>query len=87
MVATIRTGAATFSQALLTHGKRIGKRCVNGLLTNVETNQVIPTPNEEDVFEELGLNWLEPYERSTTNLSEAYDAINKLKKGNSNGNA
>jgi DNA polymerase/3'-5' exonuclease PolX len=58
----IRTGHATFSEAVVTHAKRIGKRCVEGYFTI--DGEPVPTPEETDVFQLLNLPWVEPYART-----------------------
>lgn len=61
----IRTGSAEFSEAVATHGKRIGKRFHEGRLSvlNGLAWTAIPTPEERDVFGELGLAWVPPERR------------------------
>lgn len=67
VILLIRTGSGTFSETVVTHGKRIGKRVVDGYLRRGKTDQspVIPMREERDVFEELGLEWVDPRGRST----------------------
>lgn len=54
----IRTGSAEFSQAVVMHAKAVGKPCVDGCLMVGETPLV--TPEERDVFDALGLAYVEP---------------------------
>ena len=54
----IRTGNADFSQAVVTHGKNINRRFEGGKLTIAGVP--IETPEEEDVFRQLGLRYVEP---------------------------
>lgn len=54
----IRTGSAEFSQAVVTHAKRIGKPCVEGFFHN--GGEPVATPEEEDVFRLLSLAWVAP---------------------------
>lgn len=58
----IRTGSAEFSQAVVTHGKRIGIPCVDGYLQNADGR--IVTEEETDAFAVLGLEWLPPPART-----------------------
>lgn len=62
----IRTGSAEFSEAVVTHGKRIGRRVQGGYLRagTTEASPIIPTPEERDVFRELGLAWVDPPART-----------------------
>lgn len=62
IITVIRTGCAEFSQALVTHAKRIGMPCAGGYLTS--RGKPVPTPTEEDVFRMLGLAWVEPEART-----------------------
>jgi DNA polymerase/3'-5' exonuclease PolX len=59
----IRTGCAEFSQAVMTEAKRIGKPCVNAFLQS-PSGESIPTFEEQDVFEALGLEYVEPPNRT-----------------------
>lgn len=69
----IRTGSAEFSEAVVTHAKRIGKRCLGGYLQTAE-GDVIETPEEESVFKALGLEYVSPDERvSSANLRARRD--------------
>ncbi len=58
----IRTGSADFSEALVTHAKRIGYRFAGGLLYD-RAGLVVECKREGDVFEALGLAWVEPKDR------------------------
>ena len=58
----VRTGPAEFSEAILAHAKRIGKKFYGGVLY-AGAGALVPTPREEDVFAALGLRYLEPGER------------------------
>lgn len=58
----IRTGSAEFSEAVVTHAKRVGKRCSGGMFT-VDGNPVA-TPEERDVFKLLNLRWVDPVNRT-----------------------
>lgn len=72
----IRTGPAMFSKALVTLALRRKYHCTDSLLhqhpkiddkicPNGETCPlIIPTPEERDFFEALGLDWIEPADRS-----------------------
>lgn len=54
----IRTGSAEFSQAVVTHAKRIGKPCRDGSFTR--DGEPVYTPEERDVFDLLNLEYVEP---------------------------
>jgi DNA polymerase/3'-5' exonuclease PolX len=58
----IRTGSAEFSQAVATHGKRIGLRFTGGYLVGDGVKFI--TYEEADVFQAMGLAWIEPEERT-----------------------
>ncbi len=62
----IRSGSADFSEAVATHGKRIGKRFHDGHLSVLKAlgRTIIPMPEEQDVFDEMGLAWVEPRART-----------------------
>jgi DNA polymerase/3'-5' exonuclease PolX len=58
---TIRTGSATFSQALVTYIKhQTPLRVQDGDLIRKADGSVIPCPEEIDLFEHVGLKWIEP---------------------------
>lgn len=57
----IRTGSAEFSEAVVTHAKRIGKRCQEGSFT--VDGEPVATPEEADVFRLLNLRYVEPAHR------------------------
>jgi DNA polymerase/3'-5' exonuclease PolX len=67
----IRTGPADYSQWLVTYARRQGMHVVNGALHNGLgipgrddcSCEVIPTPEERDVYTALGLPYIEPWER------------------------
>lgn len=66
---TIRTGPAAFSQALVTRIKhQTPYRQQAGYLVNVETGEVIDTPEERDYFRLAGVGWVEPSRRSVDTL-------------------
>jgi DNA polymerase/3'-5' exonuclease PolX len=58
----IRTGNAEFSQGLVTRAKRIGYPCIDGYLT--DQGRRIETREEQDVFDLLNINWVEPHLRN-----------------------
>lgn len=76
VIATIRTGPADFSHALVSpHGvtvpgiNRTGRlpdrfRVQDGWLTSRVSGERIPTPTEEGFFETIGVPWVEPEDRS-----------------------
>lgn len=57
----IRTGSADFSQAVVTRAKQQGKPCVDGFFTL--HGVPIETPEEDDVFRHLGLQYVPPIHR------------------------
>jgi DNA polymerase/3'-5' exonuclease PolX len=58
LIYLIRTGSAEFSEAVVTHAKRIGLPCKEGYLRDHGEPQ--PTMEEPDVFARLGLQYVEP---------------------------
>jgi DNA polymerase/3'-5' exonuclease PolX len=58
IIFAIRTGSAEFTQALVTHAARIGYPCKEGYIRRA--GQPVPTPEERDVFDLLGVEWIEP---------------------------
>ncbi|MCA1567261.1 MAG: hypothetical protein LC803_16735 [Acidobacteria bacterium] len=64
VILAIRTGSAEFSQALMTYAKH--KTCyhVEGGHLRDRQGTALETPEERDVFDALGLDWVEPHERS-----------------------
>lgn len=62
IILLIRTGSAEFSQAVVTHAKRIGRPVENGRLTI--GGVPVQTREESDVFETLGLRYVEPRNRN-----------------------
>jgi DNA polymerase/3'-5' exonuclease PolX len=65
----IRTGSAEFSQAIVTHAKRIGKPCREGWFTSDDAPHA--TPEESDVFDLLGLEYLSPEARTDGSVLRA----------------
>jgi DNA polymerase/3'-5' exonuclease PolX len=63
MIYLIRTGSADFTTAVVTHAKRIGLPCVNGFLTR--NGQPLETPEENDVFNILNLEYIAPERRTS----------------------
>lgn len=59
MIFLIRTGAAEFSEAVVTQAKRIGKPCREGFLRDSGGEKIL-TPTEQDVFDVLNLEFVEP---------------------------
>lgn len=59
----IRTGSAQFSQALVTHARNVGRSCHEGHFT--KNCRAVDTPEERDVFDMLGLEYVEPAARWT----------------------
>ena len=67
VIFTIRTGPAAYSQRLVTEARRRGFHHADGALhrgsmgcTRFSACEVIPTPEEVDLFEALGMPYLEP---------------------------
>jgi len=77
LIYLIRTGSADFSQALVTFARRCGYVVNEGRLLRPATEWVdahlIPTPEEQDVFAALRLEWVEPEHRT------GWDALKALK--------
>lgn len=65
----IRTGSAEFSQAVVTHAKRIGMPCREGWFHQCDEPKA--TPEEEDVFELLRLEYLPPEARTDGSVLRA----------------
>jgi DNA polymerase/3'-5' exonuclease PolX len=72
LILLIRTGPADYSQWLVTYARRRGYHVCGGWLrVGLATDcgpagckrQVVPTPEEGDVYGALGLVWIEPSER------------------------
>lgn len=62
---TIRTGPAGFSQALVEYARRHTEYIQDeGALVNRWTLKVVPTPEEADYFQTLGLTWIPPEDRN-----------------------
>ncbi len=62
LIYLIRTGSSDFSKAVVTHALRCGMRVAGGQL--LRSDEVIPTPTEESVFEALGLAYVSPRNRT-----------------------
>lgn len=62
----IRTGSAEFSQGVMTEAKRIGKPCVNAFLKSPNGNDIF-TFEEHEVFDVLGLVYVDPQKRTGPN--------------------
>lgn len=58
----IRTGPADFSKMLVTNALAVGLRCAGNVLRR-EDGTVVPTPEERDFFEAVGVRWCAPEER------------------------
>lgn len=61
LIKLIRTGSAEFNVALFAYGNRNGSSCVNGRLWS--GLKFVDTPEETDVFNILGLRYVEPHDR------------------------
>lgn len=77
-ILAIRTGPAEYSKWLVTEALKRGLRCVDGRLTRLDPTDIfnpdagfnrdirrlsVETPEEEDFFRELGVDWVPPHER------------------------
>jgi len=62
LIKMIRIGSADFSHAMVERARQIGKPSRDGFL-HVRGEQ-IATPEERDVFRALGVEWIEPRERT-----------------------
>lgn len=59
----IRTGSADWSHEVLARAwVRAGFRSEGGLLRD-HAGRVVPTPTERDLFQRIGLSWVEPVDR------------------------
>lgn len=65
----IRTGSASFSQAVVTRLHRWDLQAEDGRVVNRSTRAVIPTPTEEAVLRLARLPWIPPSEREMDNPS------------------
>lgn len=65
IIYVIRTGSQEFSTALMSHAKMRGYPCINGFLH--EQGQPVATPDEQSVFNILGLRYVEPRLRTDGN--------------------
>ena len=68
LIYTIRTGSADFSRWLVTSRQYGGAlpekiKVRDGRLWRVGQDEPLATPEEQDVFVALGLEWIEPWER------------------------
>ena len=62
LIYAIRTGSKEFTAALVTHARDIGLPSRDGYLRNGEER--ISTPEEQDVFDRLHLQYIPPQERT-----------------------
>lgn len=66
LIFAIRTGSKDFTAALVTHARTVGFPSVDGYLTRSlgdGSTERIATPDEQTVFEVLGLEYVEPRDR------------------------
>lgn len=63
IILLIRTGHRDFSQAIAARALRIGMKIDGGFLHDRQGNRLV-TPTEESVFRALGLDYVEPRERT-----------------------
>jgi DNA polymerase/3'-5' exonuclease PolX len=62
IILAFRTGSAEFTTALVTRAGNIGLPCIGGSITR--NGEPVATPEEEDVFRLLGLEYVEPPNRT-----------------------
>ena len=62
-ILAIRTGSAEFSKTLAKQWKRKGFHGKDGMLHRTITGKLIVVPEEEYLFQLIGLNWVEPEDR------------------------
>lgn len=75
-IMTIRTGSAQFSNALLAFIKnRTQYRHRDGFLFDETNGNRVPLPEERDLFELVGLDWIEPSERSGDNWMQRINGL------------
>lgn len=66
VIFSIRTGPGDYSRELVTRARRMGMVVEGGNLYRTHRDnrrELIPTPEEEDFFKALGLEWIEPGNR------------------------
>lgn len=74
VIFALRTGPDDFNKELVTHAKRQGKKVEEGLLYRLHRDgkgTIIPTPEESDFFEALGVPNMEPSKRTFQALRKA----------------
>jgi len=65
LILAIRTGSARYSHMVLACGwVRAGYNSVDGNLVRASTGEIIPTPEEEDLFRLAQVKWIEPERRT-----------------------
>lgn len=64
----IRTGNSDFSHWFVQSGWKDGKKFVDGQI--IQSGKVLPTPEEKNAFEVMGLPWVEPVERNLEKTKE-----------------
>lgn len=74
VISLIRTGSAQFSHGVAAHAQRIGRNFSEGYLTI--DGVPVATPDEETVFEMLGLEYVMPHARfSSANVVAKHKAV------------
>ena len=62
-IMVIRTGPAEFSKRYVVALRRCGHQMANGYLRAVNSETIIPCPDEGDALRYGGMDWIEPEER------------------------
>jgi DNA polymerase/3'-5' exonuclease PolX len=63
----IRTGSAEWShQVLATAWLRAGYNSIKGVMHSKNTGRPVPTPTERELFDLIGLPWVEPQDREVS---------------------
>jgi len=63
LILAIRTGSADFSARLVSRLRQNGTPAEGGYLRNYK-GEIVPTPNEREVFQLAGIGWIEPEKRT-----------------------
>lgn len=67
VIYTVRTGSAAFSYSLFKHANSLGYTSQNARIYHRYRGFTIDTPEEKDVFQVLGLEWVRPEDRHDGN--------------------
>lgn len=75
----IRTGSKDFSHKILARNwYRLGYRGLKGNLT--KNGKIVPVPEEQDLFDLIGLEWIEPQHRSYPLTSVSKPQVTSFRK-------